>query len=318
MKKRFFSFFILFSFIFLLASCNRRNIITGSGDYVSKTYTPSMEIDGIRVSDIKLVKGEHIIPISIYIEEGSEKLIELKGQEEVLKSINITNSFGQLNIIGANNTNYVTDSLEIYVSGYRFSSLSFELSKVVIEDNTLSMEPTFYLNYATECKINKLDGRSFTSYLYSYSTLEVDELNISSSINVTLNEKSKFSVDTFATQETKIIASDQAEAILKKGRISNANFTLNSNAKVELDGTSAALDLVMSNGKYYGKDCITESVAINIGYGKSIVEVKALDHIVVNSAIGDCNVKYYGADPTITRLNISGDLVIEKGEEGQN
>ena len=117
-------------------------------------------------------------------------------------------------------------------------------------------------------------------------------------------------------EEARINAQDNSTITFTSKEIKNAIFTLNTNAAIYATGFISSIDLVMNNGNFYGKNCVSNSMAINVGAGLSKVETKTLESISVNTAVGDCEVYYFGANPTITKTNITGNLIIKNGEEG--
>lgn len=313
--KKVFKLIFMFIFIFpILTSCSQRKLINGSGENQTKEYTPTNEVENIRVSDIRMVKGSYIVPIDVEIKTGS-KNISLIGQKEILDDISIQVSFNTLNIVGDSNTNYITDSLKIVVSGYQLSSLDFELSTVTINAQALGSNPSITLDYASICNIDSFNGKSFSASLGSNSSLNIDKISLTSSIVLNLKEKSKIDIKSLYSQDARFTLSDTSEVTCYSKGILNSIFTMNEGCILNISGSITAVDLVMTSAAYYGKQCLSDEMSINVGYGKSTVETSTINSIGVNSVIGDCKVTYYGYNPVITKTNISGDLEIINGDE---
>ena len=307
--------FIMFIFsLFLFTSCNQRKNVIGSGEILEFDYQSASNIETIRISDIRIVNNAKILPIIVEIDSNMEKKITIYSQKEVYDSISITSSFGQLLISGNQNVNYVAKSIRIHISGYTLSNLYFELSSVKVSAAALHDDVAFNLNYATDVTLDYYKGTRFRANLGSNSSMVIEKLELSSLVNFNLKEKSTIESGEIQAQEARVTLDNESEILFISKDIQNSFFTLNGNSIIRVSGNSNALDLVMSDGIYSGKENEIDHVVINIGYGKSEVLVQAISSIHVNSALGDCRVTYYGGDPMITKNDISGNVVIENGE----
>lgn len=307
--------FIMFIFsLFLFTSCNQRKNVIGSGEILEFDYQSASNIETIRISDIRIVNNAKILPIIVEIDSNMEKKITIYSQKEVYDSISITSSFGQLLISGNQNVNYVAKSIRIHISGYTLSNLYFELSSVNVSAAALQDDVAFNLNYATDVTLDYYKGTRFRANLGSNSSMVIEKLELSSLVNFNLKEKSTIESGEIQAQEARVTLDNESEILFISKDIQNSFFTLNGNSIIRVSGNSNALDLVMSDGKYSGRENEIDHVVINIGYGKSEVLVQAISSIHVNSALGDCRVTYYGGDPMITKNDISGNVVIENGE----
>ena len=307
--------FIMFIFsLFLFTSCNQRKNVIGSGEILEFDYQSASNIETIRISDIRIVNNAKILPIIVEIDSNMEKKITIYSQKEVYDSISITSSFGQLLISGNQNVNYVAKSIRIHISGYTLSNLYFELSSVKVSAAALQDDVAFNLNYATDVTLDYYKGTRFRANLGSNSSMVIEKLELSSLVNFNLKEKSTIESGEIQAQEARVTLDNESEILFISKDIQNSFFTLNGNSIIRVSGNSNALDLVMSDGKYSGRENEIDHVVINIGYGKSEVLVQAISSIHVNSALGDCRVTYYGGDPMITKNDISGNVVIENGE----
>ena len=307
--------FIMFIFsLFLFTSCNQRKNVIGSGEILEFDYQSASNIETIRISDIRIVNNAKILPIIVEIDSNMEKKITIYSQKEVYDSISITSSFGQLLISGNQNVNYVAKSIRIHISGYTLSNLYFELSSVNVSAAALQDDVAFNLNYATDVTLDYYKGTRFRANLGSNSSMVIEKLELSSLVNFNLKEKSTIESGEIQAQEARVTLDNESEILFISKDIQNSFFTLNGNSIIRVSGNSNALDLVMSDGIYSGRENEIDHVVINIGYGKSEVLVQAISSIHVNSALGDCRVTYYGGDPMITKNDISGNVVIENGE----
>lgn len=307
--------FIMFIFsLFLFTSCNQRKNVIGSGEILEFDYQSASNIETIRISDIRIVNNAKILPIIVEIDSNMEKKITIYSQKEVYDSISITSSFGQLLISGNQNVNYVAKSIRIHISGYTLSNLYFELSSVNVSAAALQDDVAFNLNYATDVTLDYYKGTRFRANLGSNSSMVIEKLELSSLVNFNLKEKSTIESGEIQAQEARVTLDNESEILFISKDIQNSFFTLNGNSIIRVSGNSNALDLVMSDGIYSGRENEIDHVVINIGYGKSEVLVQAISSIHVNSALGDCRVIYYGGDPMITKNDISGNVVIENGE----
>ena len=307
--------FIMFIFsLFLFTSCNQRKNVIGSGEILEFDYQSASNIETIRISDIRIVNNAKILPIIVEIDSNMEKKITIYSQKEVYDSISITSSFGQLLISGNQNVNYVAKSIRIHISGYTLSNLYFELSSVNVSAAALQDDVAFNLNYATDVTLDYYKGTRFRANLGSNSSMVIEKLELSSLVNFNLKEKSTIESGEIQAQEARVTLDNESEILFISKDIQNSFFTLNGNSIIRVSGNSNALDLVMSDGKYSGRENEIDHVVINIGYGKSEVLVQAISSIHVNSALGDCRVTYYGGDPMITKNDISGNVVVENGE----
>lgn len=314
MKNKLFIFIMFIFSLFLFTSCNQRKNVIGSGEILEFDYQSASNIETIRISDIRIVNNAKILPIIVEIDSNMEKKITIYSQKEVYDSISITSSFGQLLISGNQNVNYVAKSIRIHISGYTLSNLSFELSSVKVSAAALQDDVAFNLNYATDVTLDYYKGTRFRANLASNSSMVIEKLELSSLVNFNLKEKSTIESGEINAQEARVTLDNESEILFISKDIQNSFFTLNGNSIIRVSGNSNALDLVMSDGKYSGKENEIDHVVINIGYGKSEVLVQAISSIHVNSALGDCRVIYYGGDPMITKNDISGNVVIENGE----
>ena len=307
--------FIMFIFsLFLFTSCNQRKNVIGSGEILEFDYQSASNIETIRISDIRIVNNAKILPIIVEIDSNMEKKITIYSQKEVYDSISITSSFGQLLISGNQNVNYVAKSIRIHISGYTLSNLYFELSSVNVSAAALQDDVAFNLNYATDVTLDYYKGTRFRANLGSNSSMVIEKLELSSLVNFNLKEKSTIESGEIQAQEARVTLDNESEILFISKDIQNSFFTLNGNSIIRVSGNSNALDLVMSDGIYSGRENEIDHVVINIGYGKSEALVQAISSIHVNSALGDCRVTYYGGDPMITKNDISGNVVIENGE----
>lgn len=316
MKKVLKLIFMFIGLLPLLASCSQRRVVSGSGDIITSEFLPQSEIDSIRISNIRMVKGSYIVPIDVEIKSG-EKNISFVGQKKILDDLSIQVSFNTLIISGDSNTNYITDSLKVLVTGYPLSSLDFELSNVTIDSLSLNQNPSINLDYASILTMDSFEGKSFTASLGSNSTLNANKISLSSSIYLSLKEESNVDIKSLESQDARFTLNGSSIATIYSKGILNSIFTMNDGCILNISGKTTAVDLVMTNAKYYGKQCLSDEMAINIGYGKSEVETSTINSISVNSVIGDCKVTYFGYNPVITKTNISGDLEIINGDEGQ-
>lgn len=314
MKNKLFIFIMFIFSLFLFTSCNQRKNVIGSGEILEFDYQSASNIETIRISDIRIVNNAKILPIIVEIDSNMEKKITIYSQKEVYDSISITSSFGQLLISGNQDVNYVAKSIRIHISGYTLSNLYFELSSVKVSAAALQDDVSFNLNYATDVTLDYYKGTRFRANLGSNSSMVIEKLELSSLVNFNLKEKSTIESGEINAQEARVTLDNESEILFISKDIQNSFFTLNGNSIIRVSGNSNALDLVMSDGKYSGRENEIDHVVINIGYGKSEVLVQAISSIHVNSALGDCRVIYYGGDPMITKNDISGNVVIEKGE----
>ena len=314
MKNKIFLFIMFIFSLFLFTSCNQRKNVIGSGEILEFDYQSASNIETIRISDIRIVNNAKILPIIVEIDSNIEKKITIYSQKEVYDSISITSSFGQLLISGNQNVNYVAKSIRIHISGYTLSNLYFELSSVKVSAAALQDDVAFNLNYATDVTLDYYKGTRFRANLGSNSSMVIEKLELSSLVNFNLKEKSTIESGEIQAQEARVTLDNESEILFISKDIQNSFFTLNGNSIIRVSGNSNALDLVMSDGKYSGRENEIDHVVINIGYGKSEVLVQAISSIHVNSALGDCRVTYYGGDPMITKNDISGNVVIENGE----
>ncbi|MDY5982385.1 MAG: hypothetical protein SPJ17_01605 [Anaeroplasma sp.] len=314
MKNKLFIFIMFIFSLFLFTSCNQRKNVIGSGEILEFDYQSASNIETIRISDIRIVNNTKILPIIVEIDSNMEKKITIYSQKEVYDSISITSSFGQLLISGNQNVNYVAKSIRIHISGYTLSNLYFELSSVKVSAAALQDDVAFNLNYATDVTLDYYKGTRFRANLGSNSSMVIEKLELSSLVNFNLKEKSTIESGEINAQEARVTLDNESEILFISKDIQNSFFTLNGNSIIRVSGNSNALDLVMSDGKYSGRENEIDHVVINIGYGKSEVLVQAISSIHVNSALGDCRVIYYGGDPMITKNDISGNVVIENGE----
>ena len=314
MKNKIFIFIMFIFSLFLFTSCNQRKNVIGSGEILEFDYQSASNIETIRISDIRIVNNAKILPIIVEIDSNIEKKITIYSQKEVYDSISITSSFGQLLISGNQNVNYVAKSIRIHISGYTLSNLYFELSSVKVSAAALQDDVAFNLNYATDVTLDYYKGTRFRANLGSNSSMVIEKLELSSLVNFNLKEKSTIESGEIQAQEARVTLDNESEILFISKDIQNSFFTLNGNSIIRVSGNSNALDLVMSDGKYSGRENEIDHVVINIGYGKSEVLVQAISSIHVNSALGDCRVTYYGGDPMITKNDISGNVVIENGE----
>ena len=313
MKNKLFIFIMFIFSLFLFTSCNQRKNVIGS-EILEFDYQSASNIETIRISDIRIVNNAKILPIIVEIDSNMEKKITIYSQKEVYDSISITSSFGQLLISGNQNVNYVAKSIRIHISGYTLSNLSFELSSVKVSAAALQDDVAFNLNYATDVTLDYYKGTRFRANLGSNSSMVIEKLELSSLVNFNLKEKSTIESGEINAQEARVTLDNESEILFISKDIQNSFFTLNGNSIIRVSGNSNALDLVMSDGKYSGRENEIDHVVINIGYGKSEVLVQAISSIYVNSALGDCRVIYYGGNPMITKNDISGNVVIENGE----
>ena len=314
MKNKIFLFIMFIFSLFLFTSCNQRKNVIGSGEILEFDYQSASNIETIRISDIRIVNNAKILPIIVEIDSNIEKKITIYSQKEVYDSISITSSFGQLLISGNQNVNYVAKSIRIHISGYTLSNLYFELSSVKVSAAALQDDVAFNLNYATDVTLDYYKGTRFRANLGSNSSMVIEKLELSSLVNFNLKEKSTIESGEIQAQEARVTLDNESEILFISKDIQNSFFTLNGNSIIRVSGNSNALDLVMSDGIYSGRENEIDHVVINIGYGKSEVLVQAISSIHVNSALGDCRVTYYGGDPMITKNDISGNVVIENGE----
>ena len=314
MKRGLLLFFMLIFLSLSLAGCNQRKNVTGSGEILTVEYNSPMDIDSIRVSQIRMVKGRFIVPVEVNIYGGNEKKITLYGQKEIIDSIDISSTFGTLTVTGDASSNYITESFKVDVYGYSLASLRFQLSTVNVEAQALSNDVSIDLDYASDLTLDSFYGRTLGATLKSKSTLDIESLDLSSSLSLSMKEESTAKIGGVRSQDLRATLDNQSTLDIVSDSIENTIFTLYSDSKINISGKAKAVDLIMTQSNYYGKDCVSNSIAINVGYGKSKVEVTALDSITVNSALGDCNVTYFGKKPTITKTNISGSVVIESGE----
>ena len=314
MKNKIFIFIMFIFSLFLFTSCNQRKNVIGSGEILEFDYQSASNIETIRISDIRIVNNAKILPIIVEIDSNMEKKITIYSQKEVYDSISITSSFGQLLISGNQNVNYVAKSIRIHISGYTLSNLYFELSSVKVSAAALQDDVAFNLNYATDVTLDYYKGTRFRANLGSNSSMVIEKLELSSLVNFNLKEKSTIESGEIQAQEARVTLDNESEILFISKDIQNSFFTLNGNSIIRVSGNSNALDLVMSDGIYSGRENEIDHVVINIGYGKSEVLVQAISSIHVNSALGDCRVTYYGGDPMITKNDISGNVVIENGE----
>lgn len=314
MKNKIFIFIMFIFSLFLFTSCNQRKNVIGSGEILEFDYQSASNIETIRISDIRIVNNAKILPIIVEIDSNMEKKITIYSQKEVYDSISITSSFGQLLISGNQNVNYVAKSIRIHISGYTLSNLYFELSSVKVSAAALQDDVAFNLNYATDVTLDYYKGTRFRANLGSNSSMVIEKLELSSLVNFNLKEKSTIESGEIQAQEARVTLDNESEILFISKDIQNSFFTLNGNSIIRVSGNSNALDLVMSDGKYSGRENEIDHVVINIGYGKSEVLVQAISSIHVNSALGDCRVIYYGGDPMITKNDISGNVVVENGE----
>ena len=314
MKNKIFLFIMFIFSLFLFTSCNQRKNVIGSGEILEFDYQSASNIETIRISDIRIVNNAKILPIIVEIDSNIEKKITIYSQKEVYDSISITSSFGQLLISGNQNVNYVAKSIRIHISGYTLSNLYFELSSVKVSAAALQDDVAFNLNYATDVTLDYYKGTRFRANLGSNSSMVIEKLELSSLVNFNLKEKSTIESGEINAQEARVTLDNESEILFISKDIQNSFFTLNGNSIIRVSGNSNALDLVMSDGIYSGRENEIDHVVINIGYGKSEALVQAISSIHVNSALGDCRVTYYGGDPMITKNDISGNVVIENGE----
>jgi hypothetical protein len=314
MKNKLFIFIMFIFSLFLFTSCNQRKNVIGSGEVKEFSYQSQSNIESIRISDIRIVNNTKILPVIVDIDSNTEKKISIFSQKEVYDSMSITSSFGQLLITGSSNVNYVAESIRIYISGYTLSSLYFELSSVNVKANALDDDVSFNLNYASDVTLDYYKGSRFRASLSSNSSMEIEKLELSSSVNLNLKEKSSIHSGEITAQEARVTLDNESMMQFLSKNIQNSFFTLYGNSIIQVSGNSNALDLVMADGKYNGRNNEIDHVVINIGYGKSEVLVKAISSIHVNSALGDCKVIYYGGNPMVTKNDISGNVVIENGE----
>ena len=269
--------FIMFIFsLFLFTSCNQRKNVIGSGEILEFDYQSASNIETIRISDIRIVNNAKILPIIVEIDSNMEKKITIYSQKEVYDSISITSSFGQLLISGNQNVNYVAKSIRIHISGYTLSNLYFELSSVNVSAAALQDDVAFNLNYATDVTLDYYKGTRFRANLGSNSSMVIEKLELSSLVNFNLKEKSTIESGEIQAQEARVTLDNESEILFISKDIQNSFFTLNGNSIIRVSGNSNALDLVMSDGKYSGRENEIDHVVINIGYGKSEVLVQAI------------------------------------------
>ena len=287
-------FFILILFTLLLSSCNQRKNIVGNGDILSVEYIPNIDVDGIRVTDIRMVNGKYIVPVEVNIYDSVDKKIVISGQKAIVDSIDVSQSLGQISITGKSNVNYITDEFIVDIYGYSLSSLRFQLSTINAQGLALANDVFLDLDYASDFYLDEFVGRSFKANLKSKSILSIKSLDLSSSLSLNMKEESNVKIEGVRSQDFKATLDNASNLDIVSDSIENTIFTMNSKSIIAISGKAKSVDLIMTDSTYNGKNCISNYVAINVGYGKSIVDVKALDSITVNSAIGDCNVTYYG------------------------
>ena len=243
------------------------------------------DVTEIEVKDISLKQKNTIFGANLYIESGIEQYVSLNIQEDLADKIIVKKLNNKLMIYGDKYTNYVTDSVDIYVYGYVFNYLNLSNVNVKVADNTLS-------------------GLNVKAYLSGASKLEANSIT-TKELNLDVSGASTINIEEIASENLKIVASGASSVNLNNGEVTNLNINESGATMIASSATINKLSLSISGASYANFFGATVNTGEAIISGASKVKLTFMQSFIV-SLSGASKLEYYTLNGNLDVVSNTG------------
>lgn len=242
MKKYIVLLISIFS-ILLFSGC--RDDYHASEEFQTARYDIE-EVSKISVKDICLKQNNSYFGPNVYIFDSEEKYVSVSASVDVINKINVKKEADELNIYANKYTNYVTETVDIYVYGYTFKDLSFSNSKVNIKKDTLDNE---YINMklygATRANIEEINCNELKAEISGASNATINKLTLDKA-DINISGASRFEVLNSTIRNLNMNLSGASNSSLNESIIKAFHLYLSGASSLKGIGNNEYLDVILS------------------------------------------------------------------------
>jgi len=183
MKKQFKLYLIvilMFSFIFILSSCNatKTKEVSGSGELTTKEIVDLLGNE-IMIRDLCINKNNKKEQAEVYFYSANQdKKIVITSQKEILDKITIKTKGNEIQIYGGKREYYTTTQLKVEVYGYLFEDISLKYMQGQINGGALNKDADIELNELSNIGANELNNNDLSIELSGTSKITLSDSTI--------------------------------------------------------------------------------------------------------------------------------------------
>ena len=291
MRKRLFSFVLLFIGLIFLVSCGNDYDVIGNGKYIIKEYELS-NVSTLIIDNLRVVKDNQIIPVVVDIKnsnESNETRMTIEAQETIHDNVKIEETVNVLSIVGEEGVNLYTDYIKIEIYGCAFNDIT--CSFATITSDLFGSNTIVRLKKASAMTIYQLKTKSFQITLDNYCSLDVRSMDLTT-FDATIKDNSKVKINRISSKEFNV-QSTHGTVKVDDLYTSNSSFEISNDSEIEVSGKSENNSITATTGaQFLGEEFKSDTITV-VAAGNSYLELYGINTIFVFDS-GAKEIKYFG------------------------